>query len=297
MTERRRALIVDAFTDEPFAGHPVGVLPDGGGLDTKQMHAIARELAVSETAVLFPSGGAGRSIRYLTSETELDQCGHAAIAAVHHMYSEGHIEPGDHPLETNDGVLDVEVAADGTVWLPQAVPEVSVVDVDTGHVAEALGIDEHTIIDDIPIARVVTDCPYLVVPLEFLEHLGAATPDSDVIGTLQDSFDVDGMYGFTFDTLSTDTTVHGRLFIPDPDRTEIPLSDTAGAAIGAYLRYVDAFDEMPDEIIVEHGHYLHRAGRIRVRVDAAIRVGGTAVTTLDGEIRVPEHEADEIIEA
>ena len=42
--DTRRTLLVDAFTDEPFAGNAAGVVPEADGLSATQMQAIAREL-------------------------------------------------------------------------------------------------------------------------------------------------------------------------------------------------------------------------------------------------------------
>jgi predicted PhzF superfamily epimerase YddE/YHI9 len=57
----------------------------------------------------------------------------------------------------------------------------------------------------------------------------------------------------------------------------------------------------PAEMTFEQGHYLDRPGRVRVRVgagaDGGPAVGGRATTAFDGEIRVPDDDDDEILEA
>ena len=45
---------VDVFTDQPFAGNALCVVPDGTGLSTKEMQAIAREMNLSETTFVLP---------------------------------------------------------------------------------------------------------------------------------------------------------------------------------------------------------------------------------------------------
>jgi predicted PhzF superfamily epimerase YddE/YHI9 len=68
--------------------------------------------------------------------------------------------------------------------------------------------------------------------------------------------------------------------------------------VTAYLRHFGAFDEFPDELVYEQGHFLDRPGHVRVRVGHDIEIGGQARTVLDGSIVVPPAaESDDIIEA
>ena len=46
---------LDVFTDVPLGGNPLAVFPDGTGLDTPTMQALAREMNLSETTFVFPS--------------------------------------------------------------------------------------------------------------------------------------------------------------------------------------------------------------------------------------------------
>ncbi|MGQ4554521.1 PhzF family phenazine biosynthesis isomerase [Halobellus sp. GM3] len=296
----RRALLVDAFTAEPLAGNAAGVVPEANDLATDQMRAIARELAVSETAFVLPSETADRRLRYFTPSQEVDLCGHATIAAYAHLYEDGAVDPGEHTVETHVGVLDIEIEDDGTVWMTQESPSVRRVAIDYERLGEALGVDPATLSDvgaDAPTAVASTGLPFLMVPVNFLENLGRIDPDPAAIEALGDEYDVAGVYAFTFDALSADATLHARAFAPGLGVTEDPVTGTAAGACGAYLREIGAFDEFPDEMRFEQGHYLDRPGRIRVRVGADVRVGGRAVTSLDGRLTVPPEDDDDIVEA
>jgi len=298
--ERRRALLVDAFTDEPLAGNAAGVVPDAEGLSPEDMQRIARELAVSETAFLLPSGPADRKVRYFTPTQEVDLCGHATVASHAHLYEDGVVDPGVHSLETNVGVLEVEVTEDGTVWMTQDAPTIERVSVDYDRVADAVGVDVAALQDvgaDLPVAVASTGLPFLVVPVNFLEHLGNADPDMGAIERLADEYDATGVYAFTFDALDADSTLHARMFAPGAGVPEDPVTGTASGAAGAYLREVGAFDEMPDEMRFEQGHFVDRPGLVSVRIGSEVRVGGRAVTALDGTVVVPPSSDDDIIEA
>lgn len=304
MTEESRALrvaVVDAFTDEPLSGNAAGVVPEAGGLTDDQRLAVARELAVSETAFLTESDRADRRIRYYTPATEVDLCGHATIASHAHLFGEGKIDAGTHSLETNVGLLDVEVTEAGVVWMNQDEPSVERVDLDYERVAAALGIDPAALADvgrDLPLAVASTGLPFLVVPVNFLATLGDVEPDHGAIEALCSAVDAAGLYTFTFDTLGADSTLHARAFVPSAGIPEDPVTGTASGATGAYLRRFDAFgDDLPDEMCFEQGHFLDRPGEVRVRVDGTVRVGGRAESALSGTLRLPDSDEEEIVEA
>lgn len=296
--ETIRVLQVDAFTDEPLAGNPAGVVPDADGLEREQLQAIARELACSETAFLLESDVADRRLRYFTPTQEVDLCGHATIGAFVHLHEEG--LTGTTTIETNAGILDIDLEDDGTVWMTQDEPELREVDVGYDRVAKALGVERAALEGaraDLPLAVVSTGVPYLVVPVTYLSDVGNATPDQPAIETLTDDVDATGIYLFTFDTLGGDSTLHGRLFAPGAGIPEDPVTGTASGAVGAYLERYGALDPFPEECLFEQGHYANRPGLVRVRVGETIRVGGRGVAALDGMLRVPPAADDEIIEA
>ncbi len=296
--ERLRVLLVDAFTDEPLTGNVAGLVPEADGLNGEQMQAIAREIGASETAFLLPSGPADRRIRYFTPTTEVDLCGHATVASHAALQDDGIIEPGMHTLETNVGMLDIEVEADAMVWMTQDQPSVSRLDLGSDRVSDVLGIDEAAIAPaDLPIARASTGLPFLIVPVDFLSALGDADPDYDRIAELSTETEVAGVYAFTFDTLAGESTLHARMWGPAVGVDEDPVTGTASGAAGGYLRHVEAFETMPDEMVFEQGHFIDRPGNVHVCVGETIRVGGQAVVSVDGTLTVPEVGGDEIIEA
>jgi trans-2,3-dihydro-3-hydroxyanthranilate isomerase len=312
--ERTRGLLVDAFTAEAYAGNPAGVVPNADGLDDDQMQQIAAELGASETAFVKSSPDADRRLRYFTPTTEVDLCGHATIASLSHLGADGVFVPGEYEIETNVGVLDVAIEADGTAWMTQSQPTIETVSLDTDLVAAALGVSTDAIDaveESLPLAVADTGLPFLVVPIGFLEELGQVAPDDAAVDELATEVGADGIYAFTFDTLDADATIHGRAFVPGAGVSEDPVTGTASGAAGAYLRHVGAFDGggsapggsdvsvqkgMPEEMRFEQGDFVDRPGRVRVRIGDTVRVGGQATTVLDGGLAVPESTADDILE-
>jgi len=298
--ETRRACLVDAFTEEPLCGNAAGVVPDADGLTDEQMQAVARELGASETAFLLPAEApdADRRVRYFTPGTEVELCGHATVGSHALLYADGALEAGTHALETNVGVLEIEVEPGGRVWMAQNEPEIREVEVDYDRLGSALGIDPAAMRDvgaDLPVAHASTGLPFLVVPVNFLEHVGNAEPDMSAIEELSDEFGVAGVYVFTFDTLDAASTLHARMFAPGAGVPEDPVTGTASGAAGAYLDRFGAIDT--GAMRFEQGHFLDRGGVVHVEVDGGVRVGGEAVVSLEGRLLVPPAGEDDILTA
>jgi trans-2,3-dihydro-3-hydroxyanthranilate isomerase len=295
----REALLVDAFTTEPMAGNPAGVVPDADGLSADQMGAIANELGASETAFVRESDDADLALRYYTPAREVDLCGHATIAATAALHERGRLEVGTTRVETQVGTLELAVDEDGRAWMTQDDPSLERVDVDLERVATALGIDVAALRDvgaDLPLTTASTGLPWLLVPVNFLEHLGNADPDGGAIEEIADEAGAVGLYPFTFDTLEPESTLHARAFAPGAGVPEDPVTGTAGGACSAYLDHHAAV-ETDDGLRIEQGHFVDRPGYVDATVGETVRVGGRAVTVLEGRLVVPADEDDEILEA
>ena len=296
-----RTLLVDAFTDEPLSGNAAGVVPDAAGLSEPQRQAIARELSVSEKAFLAEGDVADYRIQYFTPTQPVDLCGHATIGTFAGLAATDAIEPGTVEVETPVGVLEVRIERDGSVWMTQDDPTIRRVDLDRDRLATALGLRPSAVTDletELPLAVASTGLPWLLVPVAFLSQLGEADPDLDAVAEIADEVDAVGIYPFTFDTLEREAHVHARAFAPGAGVPEDPVTGTASGATGAFLRHVGAFDgDLPEELLIEQGHYVDRPGTVRVRAGETIRVGGDGALALEGTLQVPSIESDDILEA
>ena len=98
------------------------------------------------------------------------------------------------------------------------------------------------------------------------------------------------------------------MFAPAAGVDEDPVTGTASGAVGAYLREIEAFGEaaggdssateLPEEMVLEQGHFVDRPGTVRVWArEDPVTVGGRAVTALEGSVVVPEPDDDDILEA
>ncbi|HEU5001646.1 MAG TPA: PhzF family phenazine biosynthesis protein [Actinomycetota bacterium] len=103
-------VVVDAFTDRPFAGNPAAIGVVDAFPDDARMQAVAREMNLSETAFVVARGSGGHDLRWFTPTTEVDLCGHATLASAH-------VLGGSPWFHTRSGVLACEVGGDGWIWM------------------------------------------------------------------------------------------------------------------------------------------------------------------------------------
>jgi PhzF family phenazine biosynthesis protein len=99
-------VLVDAFTERPFAGNPavVCLLPaskDGGWLQD-----VAKEMNQSETAFVKVHDHEVFDLRWFTPTVEVDLCGHATLASAHVLWQQGIARMDDEiRFATKSGIL------------------------------------------------------------------------------------------------------------------------------------------------------------------------------------------------
>ena len=105
--------IVDAFTEELFAGNPAAVLPCLSMPSSDLMLKIAVENNYSETAFVVRKGKGRYDLKWFTPGGEVDLCGHATLATsfVLHRF----VDPGVEEMhfDTLSGELIVRASAEG----------------------------------------------------------------------------------------------------------------------------------------------------------------------------------------
>ena len=81
-------VVVDAFTERPFAGNPAAVCLLSEPAGDEWMRQVAREMNLSETAFLVREGD-GFRLRWFTPAAEVALCGHATLASAHWLWESG----------------------------------------------------------------------------------------------------------------------------------------------------------------------------------------------------------------
>ena len=128
-----RIRVIDAFTDQPFAGNPaaVCVLNDSRWPDERWMQQVAAEMNLPETAFAHPlpeSADADWALRWFTPTVEVDLCGHATLATAHALRSDARVGTTVR-FNTRSGILTAHIDHGDTITLdfPAApITEISV---------------------------------------------------------------------------------------------------------------------------------------------------------------------------
>jgi predicted PhzF superfamily epimerase YddE/YHI9 len=105
-------VVVDAFTDTPFAGNPAAVCVLDRPATEGWMQQVADEMHLSETAFVVPRPDGDHDLRWFTPTTEVNLCGHATLATASVL--------GGGRFHTRSGVLACTVLPDG--WVEMDLP-------------------------------------------------------------------------------------------------------------------------------------------------------------------------------
>jgi trans-2,3-dihydro-3-hydroxyanthranilate isomerase len=266
---------LDVFTDRPFAGNPLAVVPDADGLSDARMQTLAAEIGLSET--VFVLGGAER-LRIFTPAAELPLAGHPVVGAAIELARLGRIPPdGTHVFATGMGATPVSLA-DGVATMTQAAFDPGGT-LDADAMAALLRVGRADVIG-VPRVCATTGFPQAFVQVRDRATLAALAPDFRAIGSLEDAL------------LLSAWCPHGdelaqRVFCPRLGIDEDPATGSAAGALGA-LRVFEG--EPPGAVTVRQGDELGRPSEMRVTVGGTagapedVRVGGRAVLVMEGTL-------------
>ena len=292
-----RIIYLDAFTTEPFSGNPCAVLPEADRLTDDQMQKIACETNLSETAFVLPSEKAAVRVRYFMPYQEIPFAGHPTIATAFMLAQEGRVPANEDVsrvnFEFNIGVLPVEIHWDANrrpvrAVMAQTAPTFGAV-ADPQDLIPSLGLRGKDILDSGPIQVVSTGVPFLIIPLIDMASLRKARMDRPRLLSVLKDLQVDAAYLFIPGGFDAETDFHGRLFSPGGDSED----SFTGSAVGAAGAYAVRYGILSGpELTVEQGHMVGRPGRGTVEIlqsadqIVSVKVGGSAVRTLDGYIYI-----------
>ncbi|HJR77920.1 MAG TPA: PhzF family phenazine biosynthesis protein [Nitrospiraceae bacterium] len=308
MTSERRTFQfyqADVFTDVPFGGNPVAVIPDAAGLTDLELQQIAREMNLSETVFVFPPSdpAAVVKIRIFTPTQEIPFAGHPVIGTFFVLGTLKRLalrEPMTRVLqECNLGLFPVDIhVKDGRIaHVVMSQPQPQFLEVvesreDLFSIARALGVARQQITDTKwPVQVVSTGLPVMIVPIRTLTAVRSIVPDVSAIAELCQQYGANGIMTFSTMTVEQQATVHTRMFAPLIGIIEDPATGSASGALGAYLLQHGVVEVAPlTEVIAEQGYEIERPSRILIQVasedDAiqTVKIGGQAVMVLEGTL-------------
>lgn len=235
---KKKCIFVDAFTDIPYAGNQLAVFPDGSGLSTEQMQALAMEINYSETTFVMKAAdpAADFQVRIFTPRQELPFAGHPTLGtafSIKDIFGTWPAGSDTLKLEMKVGVIPVRQEED-VLWMTQNQPEFFKQHDDCEAVAGLFDLSAADIESDLPIEEVSTGNRILIVPVRTLSAIQKAQGNAT---RMRDFFqgDLIGPYLFSMETEDPHTQVHTRFFAPHLGILEDPATGSAAGPLVAYL--------------------------------------------------------------
>jgi PhzF family phenazine biosynthesis protein len=256
-------VVVDAFTDRPFAGNPaaVCVLPEPA--DETWMQQVAREMNLSETAFLVREADAFR-LRWFTPAAEVALCGHATLASAHWLWESAAVAASQ-PIafETKSGRL---MAMQSGPWIGLDFPAKPAAAAEPAPaLARALGT--------VPVAFGVSQFDALA-ELGSQEAVEQLTPDIAALAALP----YRGVI-VTARAASAGFDFVSRFFAPKVGVPEDPVTGSAHCVLGPYWKERLGKDDFLAYQASARGGVV----KVGVRGDRVL-LGGRAVTVWKGQL-------------
>ncbi|MFY9913255.1 MAG: PhzF family phenazine biosynthesis protein, partial [Nocardioidaceae bacterium] len=247
---RLRYEVVDVFAERRYAGNPLAVVYGADALETAQLHALAMEFNLSETA--FPvaltdedrAAGADYRVRIFTPGGEIPFAGHPTVGTAWSLRSSGVIEPGARRQACGAGLIGVQVPAD-----PDADVELTALPRDharrlsrddTAELAELVGLGVDDVVGDAYAAGCGLSWLYLRVRPD---AVGRSRPGSRQVSEtsvdlsfLQDPFDgIDVYAAEPAGGAGGSVSIRSRVYVPGFGIPEDPATGSAAAGLGLVL--------------------------------------------------------------
>lgn len=284
---------VDVFTSIRFKGNPVAVVLRAGELTTEQMQQIANWTNLSEATFVVPTVNprADYGVRIFTPVAELPFAGHPTIGTAHALLEAGLVEAKNGVLIQECGAglvsLEVEHKPDGERWISFELPQPSVTPLSSTQVTELEGILGVEVLREFTPCLVDAGARWVVAQLPNAEAVLANQPDLQRM-MLRDVETRDtGVVIFGEYPAGAPARIEVRAFAPAHGVSEDPVCGSGNGCVGAFIRHTGQTAHFGGEFLASEGAVLGRAGLLRVSVnEQSIRVGGVAVTCIDGQLSV-----------
>lgn len=276
----REYLLVDVFTDTPLSGNQLAVFMDGTGFSGELMQAVARELNLSETVFMLPSGGrADAAVRIFTPSVELPFAGHPILGSA--IVAAWALEREEIRLLAGIGEvrLDVQRGADwvASARMQQPIPSWEYFGPQQELLA-ALGVTSSRL----PI-EVYTNGPrHVLVELESEAAVAALAPDSGALAAL-------GAFGVSC-FAGSERSWKTRMFAPGLGVSEDPATGSAAGPLALHLAR-HGRTQFGQEIEIHQGEEIGRSSLLLARAVGSseqverVEVAGSAVLAGTGLLR------------
>jgi PhzF family phenazine biosynthesis protein len=266
---------VDVFTERPFLGNPVAVVIGAEALDSAAMQRIACWTNLSETTFLLKSSKADYRLRIFTPHHELPFAGHPTIGSAHAALEAGFVsKKSTLRQECGAGIIDLSIEDDGRIFLRAPSAKTEVLD---------------TAIPSIPLAaggkvmKVDVGPVWVVGEMTDARALAALKPDMTAIAKWSNALQISGTTVFAASGESA-SQIHVRSFAPAHGIPEDPVCGSGNISVAVFLKENGFLERFGKAYTARQGMQLGRDGRVSVRLNDKVEIGGHAVTCVEGTL-------------
>lgn len=295
MSKVHRIHTVDVFAESPLAGNQLAVVLDAEDISSEAMQRIAKEMNISETTfVMRPQDPAHAArVRIFTPASELPFAGHPTVGTAWVLASEGLVPGGSLEFVLEEGVGPVKVRGvkgPGGVAFWMRHPELTfgVVERRRAQAAEAIGLTQDDLVDDVPVQVVSTGNPLLFFALRDGLAVDQAVADFDL---LRDVLKGTNSFGAFIFAVVGANRLYSRMF--SLDIPEDPATGSGTGPLGAFAVRYGLVPRAPKVTLVsEQGTKMGRQSFLHIEltyrgeddVPSDIEVGGSVRPVITGTL-------------
>lgn len=280
--------VIDAFTETKFGGNPAGVVIHES-LDEEFMQNFAAEVRFSETAFIKKIDNKSFEIKFFTTTSQVNLCGHASIASFKALLDCNFIEDNNtYFMKTLAGTLPVDVNH-SFIMMEQAEPKLGKVFDDYDNLSDIFKINKNQIGDinfNLVPQAASTGLWDIMLPLKSKAALNALNPDFKSLIEYTIIHDVAGVHAFTLD--SEEGIAICRNFCPFYGIEEEAATGTSNGALTYYLFKNKVLNNFNQDYSFLQGHSMGRPSHIITKLinkdDLRVMVGGNAVILTKGNL-------------
>lgn len=284
-----RFLILDVFTEAPFGGNPLAVIPDATDVPEERLQRIAREFNFSETVFIYPPAEPGHTaaLRIFTPMNEIPFAGHPTIGAAVVLASLGH--GPDMVLDLCVGPIAATSYGTSATFttpvplsrkvkpLPADVARCLNLSVDAietrTHPPEVVGVGLEFCMAELVSADALVACTPVIAAFRAAVAKYPGSLDFPILAYVRDG-----------------ETVRARMFGPLDNIPEDPATGSAAAGLAAYLAELQGCDVT---LNIQQGVEMGRPSYISARAAFedgkvhSVTVSGQTVHVAEGRLTLP----------
>ncbi|CAI3103584.1 putative isomerase YddE [Acinetobacter calcoaceticus] len=281
---------VDVFTSQVFKGNPVAVIMDASTLTSEQMQAIANWTNLSETTFVLPAtdSQADYQVRIFTPQSELPFAGHPTIGTAHALLEAGLIAAKEGKLVQQCSAGLVALTVSELNHISFELPEPKITPLDQTQTEKLTEILKCQIDTQWNAALVDVGARWVVLQAVNAQAVLDSQPDFAALKQHDLEMKIGGatVYGF-YENNDEQKHIEVRSFAPSIGINEDPVCGSGNGSVASFIRYHGILPAQNDVVLSSQGRVLGRDGQLQLNLyQDKILVGGTAVTCIDGMIKL-----------